>query len=247
MRIEKLNSLTIFFPFLNDEGTVKKAIDDAYFYGRKFANKLEVIAIHGGKSKDNTLNEILKQKTKYHNLIVIDKTHNMQGYAVIKHGFKKASKQWVFYTDGDLQYDIKDLEKLIKAHYRSHVDVVNGYKLKRRDNISRIILGYPYQIISKYLYKLPIKDLTCDFRLIRKSKLNKISLNAKNASILLELIMKLQYVKSKFIDVPINHKKRKYGKSNYNIFNLFIERTIKELQTYMFLRKRLYNKNHENN
>src|SRR5207248_636128 len=102
--MKKLSSLTIFFPFLNDEGTVAKAISDAYFYGQHVAQKLEVIAIHGGRSHDKTLSEIKKQKKIHSDLIVIDKTENNEGYAVIKHGFAKASKDWVFYTDGDLQY-----------------------------------------------------------------------------------------------------------------------------------------------
>ena len=59
---KQLSSVTIFFPFLNDEGTVAEAIDDAYRYGRKITGDLEIIAINGGVSKDNTFQTIQKQK-----------------------------------------------------------------------------------------------------------------------------------------------------------------------------------------
>ena len=83
--MKKLTNLSIFFPFLNDEKTVATAIDLAYSEGKKLTDDLEVIAINGGKSKDNTFLEIKKQKKKHPDLIIIDKTENCEGYAVIKY------------------------------------------------------------------------------------------------------------------------------------------------------------------
>jgi glycosyltransferase involved in cell wall biosynthesis len=244
--MKKLKSLTIFFPFFNDEGTVKKAIKDAYFYGKKVANKLEVIAIHGGRSKDNTLNEIKKQKNKHLDLIIINKIKNKEGYAVIKHGFKRALGEWIFYTDGDLQYNLKDIIRLVKTQEKTGADVINGYKVKRADNILRDFLGYPYQVLSRHVFKLPIRDLTCDFRLIRNKLIKKIFLKAKDASILTELILKLKSTDAKFAEIPVLHKKRSYGESNYNLFTLFQERVLGDLKTFFLIRKKLYNKSHEN-
>ena len=108
-----LKSLSIFFPFFNDEGTVEQAVDNAYLIGKSLTNNLEVIALHGGESKDNTFDEILRMKRKYSNLKMINRDGNRDGYAVIKHGLKQATKDWVFYTDGDLQYDLRDLVILV--------------------------------------------------------------------------------------------------------------------------------------
>ncbi len=135
--MKKLKSLSIFFPFLNDEQTVKTAINLAYSIGKKLTDDLEVIAINGGKSKDKTFAEIKKQKKNHPDLIIIDKSDNSEGYAVIKYGFTKASKDWIFYTDGDLQYDVRDLKKLVDKQIKTNADVVNGFKDKRSDNFWR--------------------------------------------------------------------------------------------------------------
>lgn len=244
--MKKLKSLTIFFPFFNDAGTVEKAIFDAYFYGKRLTQNLEVIAIHGGKSRDNTLIQIVKQKNKYPGLVIVDKTDNREGYAVIKHGFKKATKDWLFYTDGDLQYRLEDLQKLVIAQLKTGADVINGYRVNRQDSIIRILFGSVYNKITKRLFNPPIRDLTCDFRLIRRSFLKKITLEAHDASILLELIKKLQYSGAKFAEVKVKHWPRVYGKSNYNIWNLLKERVAGDLKTFSKHKKNLYNRIYEN-
>lgn len=229
--MKKLNSLTIFFPFYNDEGTVKKAIHDAYLYGNKLALKVEVIAIHGGPSKDNTYKEILKQKKTYKDLVIIDKSDNWESYAVIKYGFMKATNEWVFYTDGDLQYNLNDLEKLVKLQQKTGADIANGKKNGRGDNLLRVVLGGSYKIFSKVFFRLPIDDLTCDFRLIRRDYLKKITLEAHDASILLELIKKLEFAGAKFAQIGVGHYNRQYGSTTYNMSKLLKERIIGDLIT----------------
>lgn len=228
--MNKLTSLTIFFPFYNDAGTVAQAISQAYKYGRKVTNDLEVIAIHGGKSKDDTYEEIKKQKQKHKDLVIIDKTNNWESYAVIKYGFKRATKDWVFYTDGDLQYHLDELEKLVRIQIKTGADVANGYKINRGDNILRVMLGNCYKALSRIIFKLPIRDLTCDFRLIRRSFLTNIKFQSHDASILLELIKKLQKAEAKFAEIPVNHYKRSYGKSTYPISKLIRERVLGDLK-----------------
>jgi len=234
--MKKLPSLTIFFPFLNDEQTVAKAIDMAYSEGKKLTNDLEVIAINGGESEDNTFLEIKKQKKKHPDLIIIDKTENNEGYAVIKYGLFRASKDWVFYTDGDLQYDVKELIKLVNKQKETGADIVNGYKKNRNDSLLRKILGFSYQKISKFLFKLPIKDLDCDFRLLRRAYLNKIDLKSQDSSILLEMIKKLEKIGAKFSEVEVNHYSRRYGQSNYKIFDLLKEKILSDYKVFKSLK-----------
>lgn len=236
--MNKLKSLTIFFPFFNDAGTVKRQIDCAYKLGREITDDLEVIAIHGGLSTDNTFEEIIKQRKAHPDLIIIDKTNNIQGYAVIKYGFKEASKEWVFYTDGDAQYHIEeDLFKLIEKQQKTDADVVNGYKKSRGDNFFRIFFGSIYAKISTFLFELPIRDTDCDFRLIRNNYLKKINLESTDASILAELVKKLELVGAKFSEVSISHFNRIYGTSNYTVLDLFKEKLIGDLTLYFKIRK----------
>jgi putative flippase GtrA len=232
-----LNSLSMFFPFYNDEGTVEKQIRDAYTYGNQVTNDLEVIALIGGKSRDNTTNKILEVKKQFPNLVVVDKTDNWEGYAVIKYGFKAATKDWVFYTDGDAQYHVNELVSLAKTQNETNADVVNGYKCTRKDNSARVILGNLYAKFSSFVFELPIRDTDCDYRLINRHYLSKIDLLSSDASILAELVKKLQLVGATFTEIPVNHYSREYGKSNYTAFSLFKEKLIGDLFLYLKLRK----------
>lgn len=231
--MKKLSSLTIFFPFLNDEGTVELMTNNAYALGKQITNDLEVIAIKGGKSKDQTNKKINEMKKKYPDLKIIDRTQNTEGYAVIKHGFWNATKDWVFYTDGDAQYHLEfDLIKLVEKQEKTVADIVNGYKRKRGDNFVRIFLGRVYKRLSKYLFNLRIRDVDCDFRLIRNSYLKKIKLESTDASILPELIKKLELAGAKFAEVPVAHFPRVWGKSNYTPFSLLKEKLVGDLKLY---------------
>lgn len=235
--MKKLSSLTIFFPFYNDEGTVLKQIENAYRVGGTITEDLEVIAIHGGNSKDNTFAEILNAKKFFPNLKIIDKKDNTEGYAVIKYGFFHASKDWVFYTDGDAQYSLDELPLLVNNHSETGADVINGYKTKRGDGFVRFFLGDMYARFSRFIFELPIRDTDCDFRLIKKSYLDKIDLVSTDSSILGELIKKLELVGAKFSEVPVSHFDREYGVSNYTPFDLFREKLLGDLKLYFKLKK----------
>lgn len=232
-----LESLSIFFPFFNDAGTVEKQVVLAYEVGRKVARHLEVIAIHGGASSDNTFEKIKKMKEQFPDLVIIDKTDNKEGYAVIKHGFAATTKKWVFYTDGDAQYDLKELPLLVAKQLASGADIVNGYKKKRADGFIRFFLGDVYAKFSKFIFELPIRDTDCDFRLIRKSAYDKVNLVSENASILGELIKKLEIAGATFVEIPVSHYARVYGKSNYTPWELLKEKLIGDIVLYFKIKK----------
>lgn len=236
--MQKLDSLTIFFPFLNDEGTVERQITMAYEIGKKVAKDFEVIAIHGGASVDNTMGRILEMKQKYPSLIVLDKFDNKEGYAVIKYGLAKASKKWIFYTDGDAQYHLeKDLPRLIESQFKTMADVVNGYKKRRRDSLWRVLLGSIYARFSRLLLDLPISDIDCDFRLIRRDFLKRITLQSTDSTILPELIKKLALQKALFAEVSVSHYPRIWGNSNYNILDLIKEKIVGDVSFFLELRR----------
>jgi len=237
--MKKIKSLSIMFPFLNDEATVARQIICAYTIGNKITSNLEVIALHGGDSKDNTYKKIKEMKIIYPDLKIINRPKNKEGYAVIKYGFAKASKDWIFYTDGDAQYHLEEnMIDLIEKQIETGAEIINGYKIRRHDSILRIFFGDIYRLFAKIIFKLPIRDVDCDFRLIKKSLLDKVELEAKDSSILPEMIKKLQLIKGKFAEVPVSHYRRIYGKSNYILFNLIKEKTIGDIKLYIVFKKK---------
>jgi len=236
--MKKISSLSIFFPFYNDAGTVLSSIKKAYEIGHQITDKLEVIAIHGGNSKDDTYEKILEAKKIYPDLKIVDKKDNKEGYAVIKHGFYASTMEWVFYTDGDAQYNLEDLKLLVKEQEKTGSDVVNGYKLNRGDGFIRFFLGDMYAKFSRFVFELPIRDTDCDFRLIRNSLLKKIEFVSTDSSILGELIKKLEIEGATFSELGVRHYERSYGKSNYSPLDLVYEKLTGDIKLYLKLKNK---------
>lgn len=221
--MKKLSSLTIFFPFMNDAGTVEKSLDDAFFYGAQVAERLQVIALHGGKSSDQTWENICTYQRTHPTLYVIDRSDNTRGYAVITEGIHAATAEWIFYTDGDAQYDLSELILLIRKQQETGADVVNGYKIMRGDDIRRRLLGRAHAWCARTLLHLPIRDPHADFRLMRASCVQPLQLKASGAAVLSELLIKLDEQSACFAEVPVSHRERASGSSNYSLLRLIKE------------------------
>jgi glycosyltransferase involved in cell wall biosynthesis len=227
------SSLSIFMPFYNDAGTVDYMITEAYYYGNSLTKDLEVIAVNDG-SVDHTLQELTRLKDKYPDLKIVDHTKNRGYGGALISGINHTTKSWVFYTDGDAQYHLDDLAALWAV--KQGVDIVNGYKLSRSDNMLRKAVGVSYSWLLKLLFKIPIRDIDCDYRLINGTMLRSLNLKCTSGAITIELIKKLQLKNARFKEASINHYNRRYGRSAFftpaNILKTFQDeiRLLKELK-----------------
>ncbi|MFZ5844969.1 MAG: glycosyltransferase family 2 protein [Patescibacteria group bacterium] len=228
----KLKSLTAFFLCFNDAKTIASLVKQAYKLLPAVSRDFEVMVVDDG-STDNSYKILQGLKTYYPRLKVIHHFQN-QGYgAAIISGFKNASRDWVFYTDGDGQYDPSEI-KLLVNKAAPGIDVVNGYKLKRQDNWLRRAAGQLYNQLLHFLYPLPIRDIDCDFRLIRKKFLRQISFTSKSGAFPLELILKLQKAGAKFAEVGIQHYPRRYGRSQFFRLPHLLKTLRDHLQFYWY-------------
>ena len=212
--LKKLKSLSIFFPAYNDSKSIGMMVEKAYSVGSKISDQLQVIVVNDG-SQDHTAEVLDKLKIRYPDLEIITHANNKGYGGALRSGFKNSRNEWVFYTDGDGQYDINELVKLFSMTANEAVDVINGYKGSRADGFTRKILGLVINRLLHVVYDVPVKDIGCDFRLIRNSKLKKITLTSDSGLICLELVLKLKQKGAKFVDIEVTHLPRKYGKSEF--------------------------------
>jgi glycosyltransferase involved in cell wall biosynthesis len=134
--------------------------------------------------------------------------------AGLRTGFRSATKDWVFYTDGDGQYDVRELAKLWSL-VADGVDGVNGYKTRRADNAARRIIGKLYNAVVRFLFRLKIRDVDCDFRLLRRKAVESLSLTARSGGICVDLMRQIQYGGFRILETPVNHFPRAYGESQF--------------------------------
>jgi glycosyltransferase involved in cell wall biosynthesis len=206
-------SVSTFFPAFNDEGTIGSLVMDALALLPTLTNDYEVIVVNDG-STDGTRAVLEGLACKRPQLTVIHHDGN-QGYgAALRTGFSHARKDLVFYTDGDGQYDVWELAALYPL-MTDGVDVVNGYKIKRADKQHRIIVGAIYNRLAHTLFQLPIRDVDCDFRLMRRHAIQQIELASSSGAICVEMVSKLHAAGYVFTEAPVHHYPRVYGRSRF--------------------------------
>ena len=209
----KISSISAVFPAYNDGGTIASMVAAAWIALHQFSEDFEIIVVNDGSS-DYTAAILEEVSSRYSELRVITHSTN-QGYgATLRTGFSVATKDWVFYTDGDSQYNPLELVNLVDALHGG-ADIVNGYKLTRNDSWIRVVIGRAYHYFVKFLFGIHIRDVDCDFRLIPKRVLDEIELKSVSGAICLELVKKIQDAGYVFAEIPVNHYSRKYGVSQF--------------------------------
>lgn len=211
--MKKLRSISIVFPAYNDSQTIPSLIKKALALGPRISTSFEIIVVNDG-STDSTNAVLTRLATKHTQLTIVQHSRNKGYGAALRSGFQTATKEWVFYTDGDGQYDPDELPALIEKQ-KEGVDVVNGYKIARADGIVRKIIGYCYNQLLHRIYPISISDIDCDFRLIRTSLLKKVLLTSQSGTICLELILNLQKAGAHFAEAAVHHYPRRHGSSQF--------------------------------
>jgi glycosyltransferase involved in cell wall biosynthesis len=211
--IQSSRSISVFFPAYNDEGSIALMVKQALALLPRLTDDYEVIVVNDGSSDGTAavLDELARSEPRVR---VIHHPQNRGYGGALRTGFQSATKELVFYTDGDAQYDVNELAGLIPL-LREEVDVVNGYKLKRSDNRRRIVLGELYKRLARLFFGLPICDVDCDFRLLRRSAIQSIELVSTSGVVCTEMVYKLHRAGYRFTEAPVRHYPRLHGQSQF--------------------------------
>lgn len=233
-------NISVFFPCFNDEHSIGKLVEDAFSVLKNGAQNFEVIVVNDG-SKDRSEDVLRKLAQKYKNFRIVNHPKNLGYGKALTSGFKAAKYDWIFYTDGDGQYDVKEISKLIKL-IDNDVDFINGIKSARSDPLFRAIIGNLYSFITRLLFWLPITDIDCDFRLIRKRITDKINFQSSNGAICIELVKKAQRLEARFLEISIPHYGRRWGRSQFFVPGRILRTLFLELPT-LWLELMVFRKN----
>lgn len=224
--MKKLPELSIFFPFYNEEANIERVVRAALDAAPAFAERFEIIAVNDG-SRDRT-GDLADQLAAQHPGVV-RAAHNRpnQGYGgAVARGLKESRYQWIFFTDGDGQFDIREMDKLISL--LDTCDFAVGYRMKRADPLIRKLNAFCWGVLVRALFGLKVRDIDCAFKLLPKSLIDKIDLRSQGALISTELLARARYRGLRIAEVGVNHYPRVAGEQTGANFRVIL-RAFKEL------------------
>src|SRR3954471_21529841 len=209
-----MSSISAVFPAYNDAESLPALLARAFHVLPLLTADYEVIVVNDGSHDDTGLVLAgLAHRYAPHLKIITHQTNRGYG-AALRTGFTDCTKDAVFYTDGDGQYDVCELKQLWKR-WQPDIELVNGYKLRRADGWRRAAVGSIYNWVVRRVFKLRVRDVDCDFRLIRRDALARIQLRSDTGSICVELVKRLQNLGCRFAEVGVHHYPRQHGHSQF--------------------------------
>jgi glycosyltransferase involved in cell wall biosynthesis len=201
-------SISVVLPCYNEQGNIKRVAGEVLGFLKDKISDFEIIIVDDG-SRDDTaaIAGSLSQKDCCIN--VVRHTSNLGYGAALKTGFRNASKDFIFLTDGDGQFDIRELPKLLGLIAKN--DIVSGYRIRRRDSFVRGIYGLLWGKLINFLFGFNLKDINCAFKLYKKHVLKNMEIKSNGAFIHAEIYARAKMKGCRIAEVGVSHYPRKKG------------------------------------
>src|SRR3989344_4995563 len=207
----KINQLSVFFPTYNEEGNIANTVLAAKEVLEKVADKWEIIIVNDG-STDGT-QEIAEGLRKEDERIRVENHKKNRGYGgALQTGFYAAKYDWIVYNDADGQFDFGETTKFIEK--KDEADVFIGYRIKRKDAITRVAFAEGWALALFVFFGLKLKDVDCGFKMIKREVIEKIpKLESERGAIInTEVAIKTKKYGFKIKQIGVHHYPRKAGR-----------------------------------
>lgn len=204
----RLPSLSAFFPARDEEANVVPMVEGLLRILPAVAARWELIIVDDG-SRDAT-GRLADALAREHAAVRVVHHATSRGYGgAIRAGLAAARYDYVFFTDGDCQFDPAQITRLIAALGRA--EVVVGYRHARSDPRLRRLNAASWNLLVRALFRLPVRDVNCAFKLFRRSALAGIAPEADGAMVSAELLARLVRAGHRIVEVPVDHYPRRHG------------------------------------
>ena len=210
--------LSVFLPAYNDSGTIASLVITSLKTAARLTPDFEVIIVNDG-SADATA-EIADELARTYPQVRVVHHEKNRGYGgALRTGFASATRDLIFYTDGDAQRSGRNGGVVGRLQRR------RGSGERLQDQPVRSSHHHHHRRIYhhtvKILFGLKVRDVDCDFRLMRRAIFERVVLEKNSGVICLEM-MKKSRTPASGSPVPVHHYHRAFGKSQFfNFRRLF--------------------------
>jgi glycosyltransferase involved in cell wall biosynthesis len=221
----KPKSLSFVLPAFNEEDNIEKAVGAVVEAAEGLdIVDYEVIVVNDG-SKDRTAEILERLKQKNPRVRPIHHATNL-GYAdALRTGFTSARLPYVFYTDSDLQFDVKEVKNLLPAI--EDYDIVCGFRIYRYDPLTRLFAAWGYNLLARTIFRLRVRDIDCAFKLFRREVFDVVEIKSKKFFVDTEILAKARRHGFKMTEIGVRHYPRVGGKSTVRASHVLS--TLREL------------------
>jgi glycosyltransferase involved in cell wall biosynthesis len=234
--LDRVPGLTFFFPAYNEEEDVEAVVREGLGVLPRFSDDLELVVVDDG-STDRT-GEIADRLAREDLRVRVIHHDPNRGYGgAVRSGLSAATRRYVFFTDGDQQFDLTDLERLLPGLDRA--PVVVGYRARRADPPKRLVIAWVYNTLIRVLFLAPFRDVDCAFKLFDRDVFARVPLSrvrSNGAFFSPELLLVLRAAGERIEQVPVRHFPRRHGEEKGATVRVIL-RTIRDL---LRLRLRLW-------
>jgi len=218
-------SLSVFYPCYNEEANVEPLVRQSVDVLTRMVKDWEIIIVNDG-SKDSTGPVADRLAAEDPRIRAVHHARN-SGYGMaLRSGFAAARKQYVFYTDGDGQFDMNELDRLLVR--RNDADIVSGYRRNRQDPLLRRINAACWGWLVQRMLRFRCRDVDSAFKLYKREIFDRITLKSTGALIDAEVLARAARLGYTIVTVPVTHLPRKAGKQTGAKLSV-IFRAFKEL------------------
>ncbi len=221
----KGKSISFVLPAYNEEENIEDAIRQIVSVASSLdLDEYEVIVVDDGS--DDRTGEIIDRLAREDPHIKALHHPTNLGYAdALKTGFKNAKMDLIFYTDSDLQFDIREIKNFLPAS--EDYDIVCGFRIYRFDPLTRLILAWGYNLLARTIFRLRVRDIDCAFKLFRREVFDVIEIRSKKFFVDTEILAKARYHGFRMTEIGVRHYPRTRGRSTVRPSHVLS--TLKEL------------------
>jgi glycosyltransferase involved in cell wall biosynthesis len=213
-------SLSVFFPCYNEQDNVQRVCAQAAGVLDELVTDWEIILVNDG-SADRTGDIIDRLAARDARICAVHHERN-GGYGMaLRSGFAAASKEYVFYSDGDGQFDMSELGLLLAR--RDEAEIVSGYRRKRQDPWPRRLNGACWSWLVQRVLRFRCRDVDSAFKLYRREIFDNMNLRSTGALIDAEVLARATRAGCRIVTVPVTHLPRQVGEQTGAKFSVVLK------------------------